>query len=322
MRRLRLLPLRNSKRPTSNALRSRGDGTEPECGEGGTDKHLNARGTLWIADNYQLGSAVALEGLLFSAKLGEQVSARELEERIRRKFFDERGDHRQGIFVTPVIAVEIEGEIEASDVGNEHAVGDGHLNLADTILLRASGNSHEEAQDSGNGPKRIDVIIVEAETQIGIGEIGIERECTEKMIPGADACPRAVASFPEKSIEPRGHGVTHTRIEVHFRGFVLFDLGVRQLRDFCGELEEVLIGRKFWPASRIGHSPFEIGRLAPDLPPERFVFEKIAERLIWLFLLHPARGFQGGQRVAGIDLSEDSDGLRRRGEFCGKRLGQ
>jgi len=286
------------------------------------DKRLNARGTLGMADNYPFGSAVALEGLVFTAELGEQVSARELEERIRRKFLDERGDHRQGIFVTPVIAVEIQGKIEASDVGNEHAVGDGHLNLTDAILLRTAGNSHEEAQNLGNTAERIDVIVVEAKTQIGIGEIGIERECTEKMIPGADACPRAVASFPEKTIEPRGHGVTHTRIEVHFRGFVLFDLGVRQLRDFCGELEEVLIGRKFWPASRIGHSPFEFGRLAPDLPPERFVFEKITERLIGQFLLHPARGFQGGRRVAGIDLPEDSDGLWRRGKFCGKRLGQ
>src|SRR4029077_6822347 len=115
-----------------------------------TNESLNARGTLGIADIYCLGGAVTLEGLLFAAELGEQVSARELEERIRRKFLDERSDGRQGIFVTPVIAVEIQGEIEARDIGNEHAVGDGHLNLTDTILLRAAGNSHEEAQNLGN----------------------------------------------------------------------------------------------------------------------------------------------------------------------------
>ena len=111
---------------------------------------------------------------VFAAELGVEVAADEVEDGIGRIFFFERGGDFEGLLVFLIVVVKADSEIEAGFDRSEVAFGDGVVELADAFLFVAAGDAHEEAKHFRHGGERVGVIVVEAEAEVGVGEIGIE----------------------------------------------------------------------------------------------------------------------------------------------------
>jgi hypothetical protein len=186
---------------------------------------------------------------------------------------------------------------------------------AQAFLLGASGDAHEKPQDSGHGTEGVHVVVVEAEAHVSIGEAGIQSFGAEKMIAGADSGAGSVAIFAAKCIKTRRCCVGHSRIELHFGGFVLLTLRFGQRRGLGGQLKIMPIIAGFGAAPRVGHSIFEFRRGTPNSPPYRFGLEKIAQRMIGVFLFHALRCFDGSRKVKGINLVENGGRFGGQSEF-------
>ncbi len=106
--------------------------------------------------------------MLLAAKLGVQVAARQLKDRIRGILLRQWANDRESAVILLIVAMKVHGEIKASRVVGEIPIGDGVFEQADSFLLRAAGDAHEEAQHLGNAAERIYVIVVKAEAQVGI----------------------------------------------------------------------------------------------------------------------------------------------------------
>src|SRR5579863_9667281 len=71
---------------------------------------------------------------------------------------------------------------------------------------------------------------------------------------------------------------------------------------------------------RGGHSVAVVRRQAPDLPPARFGFEKIAEGMIGVLFLEMLRIGDRGFQIEGVDFFQRGGGGGRNGEFfCKER---
>src|SRR6266436_3246718 len=288
------------------------------CAEGldrQADQFTDADLALCIGHYQGSCSAVTGQRLFLPAQFCVKIAAGQLEERIRRIFFRQRTDHTQGSFILQVVAMQIQGEVKASHIGRQNSIRYGVLEQAHALLLGASRDSHEEAQDSGHGAECVHVIVVEAEAHVSIGEAGIQSFGADKMIAGAYSSTGGVAILAAKSIEPRRRGVGHSRVELHFRGFMLFALRVGQGGGLGGQLKIMLIGAVFGAAARVRHSIFVFRRSAPNAPPQRLGFEKISQRMIGAILFHALGGFHGSRDVEGIDFVEDGGRLGWQSEF-------
>ncbi len=240
------------------------------------------------------GGAVGFGGFLLAAELAVEVGAHEMEDGIRRIFFNERGGDFQGLLVFLVEIVEIDGEVEAGFGWGDGAFVDSVVELADAVLLAATGDAHEEAEHFRHGREGVGVVVVQAEAEVGVGESGVEGFGADEALAGTDAVAGGVARFAAQAVEAGIEGVAHAGVEVHVRagggitagGDVSFGDG----DDFCRDVEVVLVGGKFCAVAGVAHAVFVFGGGAPDLPPESFVFEEVAEGVIGAVLLHLAGG--------------------------------
>ena len=74
-------------------------------------------------------------------------------------------------------------------------------------------------------------------------------------------------------------------------------------------------GPTTYAPAHVGHSIFEFRRGAPNTPPQRFGFKKIAQRMIGVFLLHALCRLHSSGDVEGIDFVEDGGRLGWQSEF-------
>jgi len=91
--------------------------------------------TLRILDRRGACGAIASQSLLLSAKLGIEVAARQLKERIGRVLFNERAEDSKRLFILLIVTMEIQCEIEACEVGCENALCHGMFEQAHSFLL-------------------------------------------------------------------------------------------------------------------------------------------------------------------------------------------
>src|SRR6266481_9847275 len=91
--------------------------------------------TLRILDWRGACGAIASQSLQLSAKLGIEVAARQLKERIGRVLFNERAEDGERLFILLIVTMEIQREIEARDVGCENALCHGVFEQAYSFLL-------------------------------------------------------------------------------------------------------------------------------------------------------------------------------------------
>lgn len=258
------------------------------------------------------GGAVGGDGLVFAAELGEEVAADEVEDGIGGIFFFEGSGDFEGLLVFLIVVVEAESEIEAGFDRSEPAFGDGMVELADAFLFVTAGDAHEEAEHFGHGGESVGVIVVEAEAEVGVCEVGIERCGADEAFASADAVACGEFCFAAQAVEAGVESVAHAGVKVHIggRGGITGcrDVMLGELDDFGGEIEVVIVGGEFGAAAGVGHVVFEFGGGAPDFPGEGFVFEEIANGVVGAVLLELAGGGEGGGDVAGIELGEG--GLR------------
>src|SRR5271167_342200 len=182
------------------------------------------RTALGVPEGESGGGAIAGQGLRFAGEFCIYITLRELKERVGGIFLDERGDDGEGAFILLIVTVEVEGQIEARRGGREESFGHVLFQLADAFLLVATGNAHEEAQDFGDGAEGIGIIIVEAESKVGVGKIWVELNGAEKMLASVDSRAGGGAILAAKTVKAGGHGVAHARVKLHFGGFVVFKL--------------------------------------------------------------------------------------------------
>src|SRR5262249_42040871 len=120
--------------------------------------------------------------------------------------------------------MEVHCEIKPGDVASEITIDDGMFEQANSLLLRAAGNAHEEAQHLGNGTERVHVIVIKAEAEVDIGQARIESLGAKEMFARAHSKACSTAIFAAQSIEARCRGIDHACIKVHFRGFTALEL--------------------------------------------------------------------------------------------------
>ncbi len=265
------------------------------------------------------GGAVGSDGLVFAAELGVEVAADEVKDWIGWVFFFEGGGDFEGLFVFLVVVVEAEREIEASLYRSKLAFGDGVIELADTFLFVAAGDAHKKAEHFCERGKRVGVIVVEAEAEVGVGEIGIESCGADEAFASADSVAGGRFGFAAQSVETGVERVAHAGVEMHVGGgggvAGSGDVMFGELDDFGCEIEVVIVGGEFGAAAGVGHVVFEFGGGAPDFPGEGFGFEEVADGVVGAILLELAGGGDRGGEVAGIELGED--GLGRGGGLGG-----
>jgi hypothetical protein len=291
-------------------------GLSADRGQGGFDEILEVSFALRIADTECGRVAIGLFRQFTPPKLGVEVAADQLEERIGRVLFRERPDDLQSFFVLLIVVVKVDGQVEASFGWSERAFRYGALQLANAFLLAAAGDAHEEAEDAGGRGESVGVIVVEAEPHVGVGEVRIESGCAQQTFARADTGACGVAVFSAQGIDARDERVAHSGVELHLGGVVLRYLGLGERGGFRGEFEIVLIGGELGAVARVGHAVFKFGGGAPDLPPEGFAFQEIAERMGGLLLLQVAGTLDGGGEIAGIDLIEDGGSGWGKVELC------
>ena len=72
---------------------------QAQGGDGNADQLQNARLALLVLDCQGAGSSIANQGLRFSPKLGVEIAAGQLKDRVRRIFFRQGADGIQGALV-------------------------------------------------------------------------------------------------------------------------------------------------------------------------------------------------------------------------------
>ena len=186
------------------------------------------------------------------------------------------------------------------------------MELADAFLFVAAGNAHEEAEHFGHRGESVGVIVVEAEAEVGVGEIGVEGLGAGEAFASADSVAGGGFRFAAQAVETGVESVAHAGVEVHVGGGGGVagggDVMLGELDDFGSEVEVVIVGGEFGATAGVGHVVFEFGGGAPDFPADGFVFEEIADGVVGAVLLEFVRGVDGGGQVAGIDLVEDGLG--------------
>ncbi len=258
------------------------------------------------------GGAVGRDGLIFAAELGVEVAAHEVENGIGGIFFFQgRGDF-QRLLVFLVVVMEADREVKAGLDRSERAFENGVVELADAFLFAAAGNAHEEAEHFRHRGECVGVVVVQAETEVGVGEIGIEGFGADESLASADAVASGGLRFTAKTVEAREERIAHAGVEVHVGGRCgvagSCDVVFGQLDDFGGELEIGLVPGEFGATSRVRHAVLVFGGSAPDFPADRFVFKEVADGVVRAILLEFVGRIDGGSEIAGIDLVEDGLG--------------
>src|SRR5260370_23843384 len=127
--------------------------------------------TLRIADCGDTGRAVAVTSLFSTAKLGEKIAPRQLKERVRRVSLHQGADYHERSLILLVVIVKIDGQIKARLRGHEDSIFNGVLQLADPFFLGSSRNTHKKSQNACRRGQGIDVVVVQAETEVCVGEV-------------------------------------------------------------------------------------------------------------------------------------------------------
>src|SRR6202012_1263603 len=86
------------------------------------------------------------------------------------------------------------------------------------FLFVAAGDAHEKTEHFCDRRKGVGVIVVEAETEVGVGETGVERLGADETFASADAVARSRFRFAAQAVEASVEGVAHARVEVHVGG--------------------------------------------------------------------------------------------------------
>lgn len=160
------------------------------CAQGlqrGVDQGLNVSVGVVVGKVLRCCGAVGRDGLVFAVELEKEVAANEMEDGIGRVFFFQGRRDLQGLLVFLVVVVEANGEIEAGFDWSKRAFDNGAIELADAFLFVAAGNAHEEAKHFRHRGKRVGVVVVEAEAEVGVGEVGVKRLGADEAFAGADS---------------------------------------------------------------------------------------------------------------------------------------
>ena len=124
---------------------------QAQCGSGSSDQVLEMRLTVGISGWHGAYGSIRGQGLLLPTEFGVEVAASQLKKGVCRIFLNERGDDTECLFVLLIVAMQVQREIEASDIRRDDALRHGVFELAHPVLFGAAGNTHEKAQDSGYG---------------------------------------------------------------------------------------------------------------------------------------------------------------------------
>lgn len=291
-----------------------------QSANGSPNQLLDVRLAFRIGYRQGAGGAIAEQGLGFSPKLGIEIAARQLKKWIRGIFVAKRTDDRKRPLVLLIVTMQVHGEIKAGHARGENALRYGMFEQPDALLLRAAGNTHEEAQDSCDAAEGVHIVVVKAESEVGVSQAGIKNLGAKKVFPSTNAKTGGIAIFPAQAVKACRRGVCHARVELHFRGFALLKVGGSERGGFGGQIKVVLVGGEFRAAASVAHSVLVFGRNTPGAPPERFCLEKISKRMIGVFYLHLLGGFSCAFKIKGIDLLENGRRLRRQRQICGAGL--
>src|SRR5919108_6446512 len=81
----------------------------------------------------------------------------------------------------------------------------------------------------------------------------------------------------------------------------------------------MLVGGKFRAAARIAHSIFELGRRAPEAPPEGVGFQQVAEGVFGMLFLELLGGLLRTVEIERIDFFKNAGGFGRQRKLGGPR---
>jgi len=199
-------------------------------GKGGLHKLLDMQLALGILDGEPRRGTIASYGLFSAAKFGVEISAGKLKQGVGGIFLDKRANHAERFFVLLVVGVKIQGQVKAGSLLGKDAVGNVVLELANAYLLIPAGDAHEEAENLGDGAESVDVIIVESETKLGVDQFRVQLKSAEKMGATVDTRACGGAIFAAKAVKTCRESVGQASIELHFSGFVLLKMRLRDGR--------------------------------------------------------------------------------------------
>jgi len=91
--------------------------------------------TLGVLDRQGARGSITGQSLRLAAQLGIEVAARQLEERVRRILFHERAYDAERLFVLLIVAMQVQGEIKARDLGGDNALRHGVFEQTHSVLL-------------------------------------------------------------------------------------------------------------------------------------------------------------------------------------------
>jgi hypothetical protein len=100
-----------------------------ESVDGEADQFTDTNLALCVGYHQSPRGAVTGQRLFLSAQFCVKIAAGQLEERIRRILLRKRADYTQGFFILDIVTMQIQREVEASDIGRQNPIRDGVLDL-------------------------------------------------------------------------------------------------------------------------------------------------------------------------------------------------
>ena len=243
----------------------------------------------------------ACGGFLFAVELSVGIAEQKLKHGVLRVLRDQRLKHCDRPLVFLVIVAQVLGQVEPGLDRCDLALLHGQLELAHALSLTAAWNTHEEAQDFGYRRKRIDVIVVEPETRVSVGQLRVKLHSAQKMLAGPHASASRAATVVPQPQQPSLESPANSRVQAHFGRVVLLQALLGQRNAFVGERQVSVVFRLPRAMPGVNGVVFDFARRAVDLPPLRVSLQEIAHRIVGLPFLDPAKHLHGRVRVAGVE---------------------